>query len=366
MFFKKRQSIDSTEQLNNDFGEYPPHPLVNTMQRQLPFYVVHTSLLNKKLYDLILLVRSLRIELDHTNPFLSDISKIKSRFRKQLSDAREQINSFKSEIANSAIHIKIFAVVFITLVLPIFILFAAAFILFNIIQITLQTNFSSNSLGFYIPIPFNGRSEIVANTYRIKHRSSKDTNDGIISHEHIHLLQDHYFSRLDMPYRSYNHFSGKNEIVLKQLLNNPEQKFNDLQYYFQINEMEARLHEVVLSHYRVYRVLPATHHEFTEMILGSHKLGKVVKEIMEREKLDTSVYLTNPYRVRSDSMEIQMAIAIMKLRDTSTSLRFILEALSVMYGNLLFLYGGENESLAFMRTIKSTQLYEELYGSLHP
>jgi hypothetical protein len=220
-------------------------------------------------------------------------------------------------------------------------------------------------MGFYMPIPFNGRPEIVANTYMLGRHSSEDTSSGIISHEHIHLLQDHFFSRIEMPHRNCNAFAGKKGEVLKHLLKEPEQNFHRLEYYFMLNEMEARLHELVLSYYRAYRVLPATQHEYIEMILGSYNLGNSVKQCMECEKLDTSIYLTKSYNVRFNIMELQMAVAIFNLNDSSTSLRFVLEALSVMYGNLLFLYGGEKESQSFMCTIENTELYEELYGPLH-
>jgi hypothetical protein len=51
----------------------------------------------------------------------------------------------------------------------------------------------------------------------------------------------------------------------------------------------------------------------------------------------------------------------MKLEDP---VRFLQEVLAVLYGNLLVLYGDNNQAIKYFETLGSYDLHEELYGEI--
>lgn len=125
-------------------------------------------------------------------------------------------------------------------------------------------------------------------------------------------------------------------------------------------EVEARLHESVLSFYRVYRQLPMTIPIFLGMLAANQQYGELVGLTLESmgvnfDRLD----LTFPERGKMSAEQLESLLVYINTPELTC--RFITEVLPVMYGNLLSYYGDEDASNTFLQNIVRPNLYDDLY-----
>ena len=129
-----------------------------------------------------------------------------------------------------------------------------------------------NTIGYFVKLPHTS-SQIIVNTVGL--RRAKDSADQVektisfetvVSHEHIHMLQACYFSE-----RVKYEDETDRVNFLKTLLKDPENDFRFISYFFKIDEMEARLHEVILSYYRNQGELPLDEKGFIKLLIGCQK-----------------------------------------------------------------------------------------------
>ena len=171
----------------------------------------------------------------------------------------------------------------------------------------------------------------------------------VASHEHIHLLQ----------HRDAEHHS--------RFLRNPSSLLCDkalvipqLHYFFEKKEVEARLHESVLSFYRSRGHLPITVTGFLSLLACSQTFGWLISDSLEAEDFgaDASPEL---YPERELVFAKQLETILLSLRTPHLERRFIVEVLTVMYGNLLRYYGDATASDQFLGQIERPNLYDEIY-----
>lgn len=177
-------------------------------------------------------------------------------------------------------------------------------------------------------------------------------------------MQHKIITSSNSPSRTNSAFDGKNGIVLRNLLKKPDQDFTYIKYFFLLDEMEARLHELVLSFYRAKKKLPINQDEFLDLLLGSKNVGSIflINKKSHAKKISEGRY--KPYKIRFEQADCEIFDAILCLKDEETMIRYIHEVLTVMYGTLLYLYGGEKEHSSYMKTVSCTDLYTELYGEI--
>ena len=133
-----------------------------------------------------------------------------------------------------------------------------------------------------------------------------------------------------------------------------------LKYILQRNEVEARLHELVVSFYRTHKSLPLNAPSFLALLAASKQLGWLVSETLTDANVDFGRVLA--VVVERDKMQARdLAMVLLSMPD-ELMLRFITEVLPVMYGNLLKYYGDDVVSRKFLSQISRPNFYDELYA----
>ena len=207
----------------------------------------------------------------------------------------------------------------------------------------------------------NRSSQVVVNTFALrkcKNSAEKSVRtisfESIVSHEHIHLLQNYYF-----PEGRKFSFGSEKVNFLKSLLEEPENDFALVLYLFNANEMEARLHELVLSYYRKYGELPSDEIGFLKLLFGSRggDLDPSIFRALENRPYPKQM----EYDTRCEKMEDELLYAIFEL---TKPYHYLCEVLPVMYGNLLIVYGDTNRAKKYFDTVSSFELYNQLYGEI--
>jgi hypothetical protein len=187
-------------------------------------------------------------------------------------------------------------------------------------------------------------------TIRLDANRQRVSIDPVVSHEHIHFLQHR---RAELHSRSVRNVGT--------LISDKYKEEPSLLYLLQKKEIEARLHELVLSYYRVSKRLPLTTRGFLELMAGSEQCGPLVIEALNSRGINLGDVIIN-YAERDILFAEDVANVLVTIRDIDFRYRFIGEVLAVMYGNLMCYYGDVQSSRKFMNEIERPNLYDFLYG----
>jgi len=205
---------------------------------------------------------------------------------------------------------------------------------------------SPNVRGYFMPA-LQDESRIFV---RVGGLHLNKNHAAILSHEHIHLLQHKESERHTNHARSPETFLSESGLTKTFLL-----------YVLQKNEVEARLHESVLSFYRSHNRLPVTLPKFIGMLAASEQLGEYIRALLNgsdvRFERDVDSY---PEREGMLVADLEPILVYSKTEELAR--RFISEVLPVMYGNLLRYYGDKVTSQNFLKEVQRPNLYDELYG----
>lgn len=183
-----------------------------------------------------------------------------------------------------------------------------------------------------------------------RHKKTGQEDAPTISHEHLHLLQSR---------NPKEHL--RNARFPERLLTERGCAEAYLLYLLQKDELEARLHEIVLSFYRSYRYLPTSVSGFLAMIAAT----PVFADYMQYLFGGTEFLIENqvekfPIREIKYAEELSMVFAFMKSHELER--RFWMEVMTVLYGNLLRCYGDGRASSEFLAEIQCADMYNEQYG----
>jgi len=200
------------------------------------------------------------------------------------------------------------------------------------------------SLGYFLPLLKN-TSHVVIKSGRRVHESDAS----IVSHEHLHLLQ------FRNPERHRRNARSPEKFLCEKMVADPY-----LLYFLEKMEVEARLHEVVLSFYRAHRRLPLTVPGFLGLLAASEQCGELVALTLKHSGVTFEHY--GIYSER-DSMYVKQLESIWLFIETNEiQCKFMTEVLPVMYGNLLRYYGDDTASRNYMKEIERPNFYDDLYG----
>lgn len=226
-------------------------------------------------------------------------------------------------------------------------LFAKILFLSPILLYTLMKMVRSNKGGAAVVLPFLENERQI--TIRLDASKERKNVDPLISHEHIHLLQHR---------NSEKH--SKNIKCPELLFSDKDKDDKYLLYLMEKDEIEARLHEIVISYYRIKRELPLEIEGFLELLSGSDQCGWLVVEALASRGIDTKNDLIK-YRERDIMFANNVANILVRIENLDLRYRFIAEVLAVMYGNLINYYGDEKSSRKYMSVIERPNLYDMLY-----
>ena len=354
---KTKKVIDrsTVAQFKMDFGRHPPLPFTISNGQQKRFHVNFISSLGKSWLDVTNSLRIMRSFVRHRGD--PRILFLVNEF--EFGNPIESWNEAKEYLFDYSRNMRL-------IVWPVFLLFlATAFPFFligfcylfvrSLIRIFRSNSEFDNVGGFYSPIP-----ECKHNIYVNLSITKSDVFDQehVITHEHIHFLQ-YQFAEVD------NNFSTNTKRT-----RNPgllfEQEYSRepvLLYLLERNEVEARLHEIVLSSYRHSGRLPTSLAGFLRLV----SLNKEIGIFLFKKKNSSYLFIEdwrnedNIYKTRSESIGKSLRILLANMLDTSTREKFAVEVLAPMYFNLLSYYGDIKASDTFGRQIERPCLYDRLY-----
>lgn len=353
----RKQTTCSVSQLKDDFLEYPPKPL-NCTQAHTPFNIVAIGKLGGAIFPLMLVVKVVSTDKSNISFRESELKEID--FLKGLaSDCSYKWTAGIKELKSNYASHKFASTCAVILFFPVFLL-ALPFVLARPISKLIVTVFSAykvhnKRLGFYLPI-LKDDHEIFVNEKLILKRGV--SMPSIISHEHIHLLQ-HIDATCYEAASTEKVRIRDPQILLDSAFCNDR----SLLYILEKNEMEARLHEFVLSYYRKFGHIPLTFDGFMLLITSCSDLGgSVLDYLMECGGSNYFKKEHGYYSVREERIVDDVYFAVSSIKNSDLKYKFVTEVLAIMYGNLIGYYGDRGASHNFLKQIKGPNLYDRLYN----
>lgn len=329
IFFKSRYSVElksSATQLLDDFGEFPPSPL-HGEKLDMTFSLIGVRGLGRVYLDFretASLMRSINYDLDSTT------SDFKAYF---YSSGLQEWCRLTRKLGRLKVAID-----------PIFLICVMALKIVGYVSSGKLGPRKRNYLGYFFPLSKSSPAIVVRSD--VEHNGRRSA---VVSHEHIHFLQSLSSENYSRYVRTPERFLDKRKIADQHLL-----------YILEKNEVEARLHEVVLSFYRTHRQLPVTFRGFLGLLAANDSLGDYVEML-----LNFSEVCFDPrerYSTRDVDFVLELESVWMYIETTENQCRFITEVLPVMYGNLLLYYGGKEVGKRYLEEVARPNFYDELYG----
>ncbi|MCM0612167.1 hypothetical protein KFJ24_06710 [Marinobacter sediminum] len=350
-FFYKKTPTTSIDQFSKDFFSFPPKPLSSKVINN-KFDILSLRVVGGKYYTLTRVFKVFRRDPEkECDPIVREmILKARSSF----SELRALIKELRADFLNLNSLVKLLAVLLFLVILPFVLVFAIFAFLRFILLLSKVESIGTGSLGFFSP-KTQDSSEIVVMPAKIK--KAEISVDSVISHEHIHLMQDSCFSE-----GSSDIIDAESAINLKKFLKEEYLDSSRSYYYFKLKEVEARLHEIVLSYYRKYENLPMDYQGFLSFIQGCEVIGGDVQRILKLYGADTPTVKIKTYSMREPIPAEDLLIMLYYFDDFQHAKRFVCEALSVMYGNLLLIYGDSEKAYEYLNTVESQDFYYQIYG----
>lgn len=204
----------------------------------------------------------------------------------------------------------------------------------------------TRGLGYFLPITSHDRQiTLLANAHR-----KAGLADEVLAHEHLHFLQNEHEANRNKGVKNLPHIlaatRAKDPFVL---------------YLLEPLEVEARLHELVLSFYRARQMLPQTVDSFLSMLADWEEFGDYLTQMTAFAGLNMRG-TGRVFPLRSTQLGEQLGMVLGFLKDAETIRQFLTEVLPVMYGHLLQYYGDAAASRDFLSQIARPNLYDALYG----
>lgn len=289
-------------QLADDFGVFPPSPLLIKTDN-LMVNIVTMSGLGELFYCLAARVRLLRALRDHP------------------STVSQGLNPFP---ANA------FGMLLQLLISPYMV-----WLLYKLLR--------KKKKGAAVFLPMHSRDNYILLRPKVSERTCLAA---LVSHEHLHLLQNR---------------NAPNTFVLNAHTVLPEKWATDADALYLLGrvEMEARLHELVLSYYRSSGRLPVTVQEFLALLCGCEMPGLAVIEALQEYAAQPMTIV--PYEVRDARFAEDVDNVLRAMSTLHLRFRFVIEVLPVMYSNLLQYYGDGIHSATIRAEIARPNLYDDLY-----
>ncbi len=361
-FIYKKTEMTSVDQLLEDFGEYPPSPLSCNTPPDTKVYKVIGNRLGYMIYrnkDLLWIIKNASNLVDIGNKELKVSAEATSLMKKKFSAYKVKLKAVAGNIVNILKEHNIFEKFIVLLLLSPVILLIMSVLIVLIIPFVFLYLFIVVSRAFVIEnLYYNNRFSTIrgehqfiadGKSFSIFTRKFKGKDDAVVSHENLHVLQNYQDLNDGKVNRSSDYEANLNYIVLDKYLKN-----DYVQYLFDRREVEARLHEVVLIHYRSKKFMPLDVSGFKMMVL-SYFLGVT-------DKSNVNSISTPECRNQSDQLGSQLHFMHKYFKKDISPEVFLSELLAPMYANLLKYYGDTEASEAFRNKIESDELYQKLYG----
>lgn len=361
---KKTIVRHSKDQLKLDFTVFPPVPLKeNTNISESTF-----SLVKQKTFGRILTASRVSLKIikfffntrnkDENRNLLREFDAVLSIPGRAKFEAVKVYKEYQEELKFGRFYQKLLSpikIIIFSLLLIFMFLFSILLLPLFFISIFWKLAFGNReATGYYVKND-DSKPSIFINIDKCGEGSL--SVEATISHEHIHLLQERY---------GYEEFGALNVLGYKRfaskLINVSSKNKRSLLYLLHEDEVEARLHELILSFYRSRHELPVTHKEIVGMVLSFNEIRKVVKALCENGFLNE--YLPTNSNLLVDSRdgyaELDISIILLFLKGDLVE-KYLLEVIPIMYAKILFYYGAHEESKELYKSIEDKSFYLSLY-----
>jgi hypothetical protein len=341
-YFYYEESRSSKCQLEKDFGCYPPSP-ISAKEFGSEFVVVKIRGLGC-IYPYILNAKRLWRTKD-----ISEVPEAYHECWKQLLSVKDELAEVRNKLTSitNTIVGKVLLVIILIIVTPIMV--PMIFWKFLIFVIKNYHHMDQKLKGYFIPL-FTDENRVMVNNGRSKNMDV----EVVVTHEHIHMLQ-----------HMNKEVSCNNSKCAEILLADEWRNDKLLLYILEKNELEARLHEIVISYYRNNNRLPVTTEGFIELLASSTQFGLVITKSMGLKTSTDAQSVIKCYEERSKQIAMEIELILFCIKDNNLRRQFINEVLTVMYGKLIKYYGDENLSSNLLKSISRPNLYDRIYIHQH-
>lgn len=235
--------------------------------------------------------------------------------------------------------------------IPVLIIFITYFTFFLLYQISRKSYHSfkaailRNAEGFY-----NSAGD--SSTVFVHERNSQgNLFESVVSHEHLHFVQNRFITNE----KSYYFRFLKENWVFFFNCSRPKD-MSKIEYLFESIEIEARLHELVICHFREFHEIPKNHTEFLDF-LNKFRFYPLIFRNTETDKNEIKKLLVSRF---PGAVEDSFFLINRLLADENKH-QFFIEVLPVFYSNLLIYYGFTNLSSEFLKTVPNSGLFSKIY-----
>ena len=332
----------SQQQLLDDFGEFPPTPLsCESLKGEFEIVRIYRIgeiyqkfVFNTKLLKTMMKSDDSEMSAEMSNEFNAKLNR-NSEFEGALREMKEQLSLIKAIFSgdysvifkdldeSSGVHHPIIKALLKALIK----IMLFGYMPIKMLSIVIKSPLDPTRLGEFSGL-FKNESQVTIQMGNLNKQQRSEVS--IISHEHIHLLQ-HRNNQI------HYHIKSPQDLLKDDL---DESFCKHILYVLQKDEIEARLHEIALSFYRVHRHLPLTTTDFLGLFSSS---------------------LSLEYSVRDSLFAEDLKLCLFSIKTKELRYRFVTEVLTVMYGNLLNYYGDPVASENYLKEIPRPNLYDELY-----
>lgn len=357
------RKTNSAEILREDFGCYPPKPLevdnslADVQVSVRPFRFVSLFFFRARM--IFLLAKSCFTDNVSTEILTSEPSTLKlvdaakANFKGALVPFKHAKSNLKSK---TPIKVVKGGLQTLGLILGICVVAVPMFLYFFYLNLKQTLKFKKRTKAFFFP------SRLSANQVMFNAQIPTEDLCWLISHEHLHLLQNHFEQKANKSSDSVDLSRPNDTGLLKEAAK--QGGYGDyMEYLFLRHETEARLHELVLVYYRVAKELPLNLNDFLRMLLHFECFSTPIKtnypELYE-ELPHMGVETITP---RSGHIMRDLQLMVSSFESSEKLKVYLLEALPKMYSNLLGYYGDQNASKIMNKNIPSISLYEAMYNS---
>lgn len=181
----------------------------------------------------------------------------------------------------------------------------------------------------------------------------------IISHEHVHYLQ--YLDCIDRKSYLWARRVSNGHLLFSKA-KTFDKKVSD--YFFAEHEVEARLHELVINHYRRCNCLPLDIAGLASLVFKSAPVFFVESSGLQNEKVlrwKERNTKSLPY-CRSLVIGSDVMFMCQSIKGEKEGVKYVYEVLPIFYARLLRYYGDESASQKFSEQIIRPNFYDQLYG----
>jgi hypothetical protein len=319
----------SESQLKKDFGEFPPKPLSGE-GRTGEFTTIRVRGIGVHIHNVVMVKRLVESS--------EDVDSLSSTMKDLMASEIANLKRFVENKGFGSKTLKWLAL--------------GATFLASTLKLVRMGPQGANSLGFFMPLR-KDEHEIVIKVGEAAKKGLEAAS--MISHEHIHLLQH---KELDITSYSRGVTWPDDQLFTESARSNA--MLPHLKYILERHEVEARLHELVVSFYRIHKNLPLSCPSFLALLAASKQLGWLVTGLLTLANIEIDPpFIEFDERDKMQARDLEMVMLSMP---DELVVRFITEVLPVMYGNLLKYYGDDAVSQNFQSKIARPNFYDQLYS----